>query len=158
MNPQDSRGHMWLRLTVQVFSFLAMVISLGAAAAIYSTQAQDSTTTLWPLPGLVLLDWVLIGIIGFMSTYLVLRGVKGKWLRAAWIITGTFIPLIILGAFSIGFFVLIAFILYVISIIILTVQRKSQWLLSFGLLMLGSIINLVLLLIMITLGNPSLGL
>lgn len=158
MNSQDSRGHMWLKLTTQVFSFLAMVISLGAASAIYSTEAQNSTTSLWPLPGLVLLDWALIGIIGFLSTYLVLRGAKGRWLRIAWIITGSFIPLIILGAFSIGFFVLIAFFLYVISIIILTVQRKSQWLLSFGLLMLGSIINLILLLIMITLGMPNLGL
>ena len=157
MNPKDSRGRMWLKLTIQVFSFLAMVISLGAATAIYSTEAQNGITPLWPLPGLVLLDWALVGIIGFMSTYLVLQGVKGKWLRAAWIITGTFIPLIILGAFSIGFFVLVAFILYVISTIILTVQRKPKWLLSFGMLMLGSIINLGLLLIMITLGNPSLG-
>ena len=148
---------MWLKLTIQVCSVLAMVISLGAATAIYSTEAQNGITPLWPLPGLVLLDWALVGIIGFMSTYLVLQGVKGKWLRAAWIITGTFIPLIILGAFSIGFFVLVAFILYVISTIILTVQRKPKWLLSFGMLMLGSIINLGLLLIMITLGNPSLG-
>jgi hypothetical protein len=157
MNPQDNRRHMWLKLTVQIFSFLAMVISLGAAAAIYSTEAQNGITPLWPLPGLVLLDWALVGSIGFISSYLVLRGAKGKWLRAAWIITGTFIPLIILGAFSIGFFVLIAFFLYVISTIILTVQRKPKWLLSFSLLMLGSFINLGLLFIMITLGAPSLG-
>jgi hypothetical protein len=153
MNPQNNRWRLWLNLLAQVLSLLTVLASISGAAIVYLTQAQNAVTPLWPLPGLMLVDWALIGAVGFASTYLVVRGVRGKWLRVGWIISGTFIPLIILGAFLIGPFVLLAFLLYVLSTVILTVQRKSQWLLSFGLLMLGSFVNLGLLVLILTLGG-----
>lgn len=155
MNQPGSRWQLWLNLLAQVLSFLAVLISFLGATIAYLNQVRNAVTPLWPLPGLILVDWALLGAIGFAATYLVVRGARGKWLRGGWFISGAFIPLIILGAFSIGPFVLLAFLLYVISTIILTVQRKSQWLLSFGLLMLGSFINLGLLMLIITLGSQA---
>jgi hypothetical protein len=61
----------------------------------------------------------------------------------------------ILGAFSIGTGVLITLLLFVGSTIIFTIRQDGKWLASFGLLMLGSICNLVLLLVVITLGNTG---
>jgi hypothetical protein len=153
MNPQNKRWRFWLNLFAQVLSFLNVLVSLLGATIVYVTQAQSAVTSLWPLPGLILLEWALLSVIGFASTYLVVRGARGKWLRGSWFISGAFIPLIILRALSIGPFVLLAFLLFVISTIILTVQRRLQWLLSFGLLMLGSLVNLGLLILIITLGS-----
>lgn len=75
------------------------------------------------------------------------------WLQAIWFITGTFIPLFILGALSIGVAVFIVFLLFLISTIILSVRQRVKWLASIGMLLLGGVGNFVLLLIIITLGN-----
>jgi hypothetical protein len=138
-----------------VLSFFGAIVSFLGALSTYSSQAQIPEAPLWLLPGMVLLDWVLLGAIGLLTAFFSFRHVSAKWVQAAWFITGTFIPLIILGAFSIGLGVLVAFFLFVVSTIILSIRRRGKWLLSFGLLMLGSICNLGILLIMITLGNPG---
>jgi hypothetical protein len=103
----------------------------------------------------VLLDWALIGVIGFLVTFLSIRMDTSKWLRAFWFCTGAFLPLIILGAFSIGPFALIVFLLFLISAILLLIRRGSKWLESVGFLIIGAICNLGLLLIIISLGNLS---
>ncbi|GEM_PF-1313294 len=150
MNPQNNRRQLWLNLLAQVLSFLTVLVSFWGVTIVYFNLAQ-SATPFWPLPGLIMVDLVLIGIIGFVATYLGIRGVKGRWLRVSWVIMGAFIPLFIVTAFSLGIFLLAAYGFYIMSTIILTVQRKSNWLLSFGLLMLGSLANLGLLLLIITL-------
>jgi hypothetical protein len=146
----------WLDFVPLVLAFFGALVSLWGASVTYLSQAQISGASLWPLPGLVLMDWAVFGLAGFITAYLCFRQVSAKWLHAAWFITGAFIPLIILGAFSIGSGVLIVFILFVVSTIILTIRQKGKLLASFGLLMLGSIYNLGVLFLMITLGNPSL--
>jgi hypothetical protein len=145
----------WLDFIPLVLSFFGALVSLWGALVTYLSQSQIPEASLWPLPGLILIDWVVLGLAGFFTTYLCFKQVSAKWLHVAWFITGAFIPLIILGAFSIGAGVLIVFIFFVLSTIILTIRRKGRLLASFGLLLLGSICNLGILFILITLGNPS---
>jgi hypothetical protein len=155
MKPQGNRWGFWLNLLAEVLSFLTLLGSFIGATIFYLSLAEGALIPLWPSPGLILVDWAMLGAVGFAATYLVARGSRGRWLRVGWLISGGFIPLIVLESASIGDFVLIAFFLYVVSTIILTVQRKPKWFLSFGLLMLGSFVNLGLLLLIITLGSPS---
>jgi hypothetical protein len=61
---------------------------------------------------------------------------------------GAFIPLIILG-FSIGLIVMIAFFFEVISTFIIAIRYRFKWLESFGYLILGSISNLLILILFI---------
>jgi hypothetical protein len=138
-----------------VLSFLGAIVSIGGALLTYSSQAQIPDAPLWPLPGFVLLDWVIVGLMGFLATFLSFRQSSAKWMQVTWFITGTFIPLIVLGAFSIGSAVLIVFLLFVISTFILAIRRRAKWLECIGLLLLGAIFNLILLFIIITLGNQS---
>lgn len=143
----------WLDFVAVIFAFAGAVVSFGGAFSLYAEQVQFAVAPLWPLPGLILLEWVVLGVVGFLSAYLSFRRLPGRWVRVSWFITGTFIPMIVIGAFSIGPFVLIAFLLFVISTIILAIRRDSKWLESFGMLMLGAILNLLLLYIVITLAN-----
>jgi hypothetical protein len=158
VNPVDKRDNQrrsWLDFLALALSFFGAIISFWGAFVTYLTQAQIPEASLWTLPGLVLVDWVLLGLVGFITTYFCFRQTSAKWLHVAWFITGTFIPLIILGAVSIGAGVLIAFLLFVVSTIILTIRQRGRLLASFGLLMLGSICNLGILLILITLRYHS---
>ena len=143
----------WLDyLALGAVSF-AVFLSIFGGLAIFSTQAQVPDAPIWPLPGLVLVDWMLLALIGFITTYFCFRGGSKSWLDITWVITGTLIPLGVLGIFSIGLAVLIALFLCVVSTIYFTIQRRGKLLRSFGLLMLGSIGNLGVLAIIIFLGN-----
>jgi len=155
MNENSDQQRSWVDLLAVVIAFSGAIISIGGALFTYFYQAQMAITPLWTLPGLVLLDWVFLGTIGFLSAYFTIRKSSARWLRITWFNTGTFIPLIILGAFSIGSLVLIAFLLFVISTGIVAVRYDSKWLESFGLLLLGSFINLGILLLIITLANQG---
>jgi len=152
---KDDQQGSWVDIIPLVLSFFGAMVSFSGAILTYLTQAQNPKASLWPLPGLVLIDWVLIGLVGFIPTYYCFRRISTKWLHVAWLITGTFIPLIILGAFSIGAGVLIAFIMFVVSTIMITIRQRGKLLASFGLLMVGSICNLGVLLILITLSYQS---
>jgi hypothetical protein len=152
---KEEQHSSWLDFMALALAFFGAIVSIGGAILIYSSQAQIGTSPLWLLPGFVLLDWALLGLIGFLAAYLSFRQLSSKWRLVAWFITGAFIPLIVLGAFSIGLFVLIGFLLFMISTILLTIRQRAKWLESFGLWILGAICNLVILLIMITLVNLS---
>lgn len=149
MSANTDRGRPWVDMLALVLSFTAAMVTFLGAILTFASQDRIAGASLWPLPGLVLVDWLLIGVIGFVVTFFSLRRKAVGWLRMTWLLTGAFIPLIILGAFSIGLFVLMAFFLAVISTFIIAIRQRIKWLESFGFLMLGSIGNLVILALMI---------
>jgi hypothetical protein len=138
----------WVDLLAMFLSFLVAIISLSGAIFTYLSQAQIPEATLWPMPGLVLVDWLLIGVISFVVVSISLRRKTVGWLRMTWLMAGAFIPLIILG-FSIGLIVMIAFFFEVISTFIIAIRYRFKWLESFGYLILGSISNLLILILFI---------
>ena len=146
----------WVELLALVLAFLGAMISFVGASFIYLSQAQVAETNLWPLPGLALLDWVLSGSLVVIAVFFSLTRASKRWRAATWLFTGALIPLIILGVFSIGPLVLLSFLLFVISTAILALRSRSNWLVSFGMLMLGSMGNLAILLVIITLSEQIL--
>jgi len=106
-------------LLALLLAFTAAVIAFLGALVTYIGQEKVSVTPLWPLPGLVLAEWVLLGVAGFITAFFSLRKKKTGWFRATWVITGAFIPLIILGAFFFQGNMLIILIAYLVGKIIL---------------------------------------
>jgi len=153
INKEAGRGRSWLDYLALSIAFLAAIVAFFGALVTYSTEAHIPEASLWPLPGLVLVDWVLLALIGFIITYFCFRQSSTKLLYAAWFITGTFIPLSILGAPSIGLGVLITLFMFVVTTIFFAIRQAGKLLQSFGLLMLGSICNLGVLSILIELGT-----
>jgi hypothetical protein len=139
-----------------VLSFLAAIVTFLGVISTYSSQAQLPEVPLWPLPGLVLIDWLLVGVTGFLAVFFSLRRRTVWWHRITWLLTGAFIPLFILGALSIGTLVLMAFFLALISTFIITIRLRWKWLESTGYLLLGSIINLAILALTIISAGPGL--
>ncbi len=138
-----------------VIAFVGGILCVVGAIWTYVTQVQFGASPMWPLPGLVLTEWAILGIVGFTAAYITFRKNVVIWQQTTWAISGAFIPLIIVGAFSIGPFVLIEFGLFMISSLFLSVQRRPKWLENFGLLMLGAIINLGILYAIITLSGSA---
>jgi hypothetical protein len=155
MNTEVRRKSPWPDLIALLLAFSAAIITFLGAMLTYLSQAQIASAPLWPLPGLVLVDWTLLGSIGFVTAFFSLRKKTAGWFRMTWIITGTFIPIAILGAFSIGMVVIISFLLFVFSTVIIALRYREKWLESFGLLMLGSLGNLAILMAIITLSNQT---
>jgi len=136
-------------------AFIGTVIAVVGAVSVYTEQARISVSTLWPLPGLVLLLWTLLGVIGLLAAFLGAMKATANWLQGLWFISGAFIPIIVLGAFSIGPYALITFLLFLISALLLAFTRHPKWLVSFGWLVMGAVLDLGLLLLIISLGTPN---
>ena len=156
MSQEGGLKRSWADLLALLLAFIAAVVTFFGATLTYLSQVQIAAGPLWPLPGLVLVDWTLLGVIGFVTAFFSLRKKTTRWFQATWLITGTFIPLSILGAFSIGLLVMISFLLFVFSTVIIALRYREKWLENFGLLMLGSIGNLLILMAIITLSNQTL--
>lgn len=155
VNIEQKQRSGWLDFIALLLAFFGSVASIAGALALYSSQAQFSEVSLWPLPGLYLVVWGMLGLLGFIAAYLTFRVSSLKWLLTLIFITGMFIPLIILGALSIGTLVAIGFLFFVISTLILAIRKKASLLESLSLFLLGAICNLGLLLIIITLGKTA---
>ena len=98
---------------------------------------------MWPLPGLVLVVWASLGAALF--AFVTISKVHDSRLPGvAWAITGALIPYIVLGAFSIGPMVLVAFLFSLVASIIMTVQEQRELLDDLLMLVFGSLGNLVL--------------
>jgi hypothetical protein len=154
MEKSEAQGR-WVDIVALFLSAIGALAAIAGAVLIGFSQAQAGGSTVWPLPGLVLLDWAILGAAGACIAFLTAQSMSVKWVNAYWLITGAFIPLIILGILSIGLYVLITYVLYLISAIILSVRRHPKWLNCFGIFMLGVLGNLGILLLFISLGNLS---
>ncbi|HSB67029.1 MAG TPA: hypothetical protein VLD65_10640 [Anaerolineales bacterium] len=64
---------------ILALSLMAGAESIVGAIAVYVSQARESAYPLWPLPGVVLLLWALIGLIGTLAIYLTVNGSSIKW-------------------------------------------------------------------------------
>jgi hypothetical protein len=94
-----------------VLEWIAALI--GAANCIYVplafTQPQGS---LFPLPGLYFIEIALIGVL--VLVFVAVRpGLKARWLALPWIAGGIILAFVILGGFSIGFYLIPALIAFI---------------------------------------------
>ncbi len=139
----------WLYFASLVLAFVGAVIALIGSGLVFADQAQIPESRIWPLPGLIFFDWAIIGILGFLGAWLSDKPNGSTWLKVIWFVVGALIPLVILGAFSIGLFVLFTLLFFLASAVILTIQMKGEALGHIELFMVGVICNLGILLVLI---------
>lgn len=149
------RGIQWVEIIAIILSLCGVIIFIGGAISVANSQTSSFNAPIWPLPGLVLTYWAILGIVHLVFTILIAMDKPNIFLYGSWSITGAFIPLMILGALSIGSIVLMGFVLFLFSSILLSLRRKVKWLTSLGLFILGAVISAGVLLAMIALWNPQ---
>jgi hypothetical protein len=142
------------RLIQWTLGALGAGIALAGALGIGASQLDSPAASIWPMPGLVLLEWAVLGLLGFIGLI-----AEGSWKRTfnlvnTWFVMGALIPLMVIGAFSIGPFVLLSLLAFFVSALLASAQAKVNWLRYFKSLLIGAIANLTLLYLFITLGRP----
>ena len=91
---------------------------------------------------LILIDWGVMGVLGFFGA---LRGANPlgfAWLKASWFAAGALLPYVVLGAFSIGPYVLVSTLFILASAILLTIAVQAKWLEHLKFLLAGVVCNL----------------
>ena len=87
---------------------------IGGAAAFWSLQASTTEGSLWPLPALALLDWGILGFAGFLLARLG-DAAPGWPSHGLWAIGGALLPLGVIGTLSIGPFVILSAVLFLLG-------------------------------------------
>ena len=138
-----------LRLARWIFAALSAAISLGGGIGFAAQQAALASVpgeSIWPLPGLVLLEWAALGMVGLMGILLVENPHTQPWLNASWFVLGAFLPLVILGALSIGPYVFLSLVALLIAVLLTSWQLKISQVSRIKFLLVGAVANLGLLL------------
>ncbi len=142
------------RIVQWTLGALGAGIALTGALGIGASQLDTPGASIWPMPGLVLLEWAGLGLLGFVGLI-----AEGSWKRTfdlvdTWFVVGALIPLMVIGAFSIGPFVLLSLLAFLVAVLLASVQAKGNWLRYLKALLIGAIANFALLYLFITLGRP----
>ncbi|MGE5222816.1 MAG: hypothetical protein ACM3PY_10270 [Omnitrophica WOR_2 bacterium] len=133
-----------VRVLEWVFAAAGAMISMYFASSVFVSQAQFNQApgeSMWPLPGLVLVEWALLGLVGFLAIALSKPDHPARWNLAGWVICGALITMGIISAFSIGPIVLTAALLFFFADILLTYSQKIHVLQGFGTLLIGLVGN-----------------
>lgn len=128
---------------------LVSAYTVAVAQASMGTPGEPVWLSIWPLPGLALLEWGLLGIAGFVG---VLLG-KPATLTLAWVADGALAALVILGAFSIGTMVLLALAFLTTAALLASVRRERNLFRDAGSFLLGTLANFTLFTLLILMEN-----
>lgn len=143
------------RIISILLSVTGGILATAAAGAFTAQQANISGSDIFPMPFLALLDWGILGIAG--AVYIILAELRSepRQLQGAWGILGAYIPLILLGALTIGPLALVSAAFLLVAAMILTVRYKAPYLRQLGFLVIGGLVNLVILIALILLARVS---
>ncbi len=151
---QNNQTHRpWLEYLATGLGAVGALIAIAGPMLVLGSQSNDPGNSIWPLPGLVLMDWAILGVLGFLAAYLGTKPLPGFWASAAWFAVGALVPLLAIGALSIGPFVLLSMAFFSASAALVTIHRRLTGRDVFGSFILGAVINLSILLGMIALGG-----
>ncbi len=152
-NRNGDKKH-WIALLAPILGAAGALIAIIGPMLILGSQPGGPGNSIWPLPGLVLIDWAILGILGFLASYLGPKPGLGPWAIAGWFVAGGLMPLMILGALSIGPLVLLSLVFMVASSVLVAIHERLRLGNIAGAFALGLVINLGLILIPIVLvGN-----
>jgi len=147
MGPTDDKNGSWIGILAPVTGAIGALVAISGPMLVLSSQPGGDGGSIWPLPGLVLMDWAILGVLGFLAAYLGIKPETAGWAWAAWFVVGALFPLMVLGALSIGPFVLLNLIFFTVSAILVTIRMRLSYGKAAGFIALGWLINLGLILL-----------
>jgi hypothetical protein len=134
-------------------AILGAMLAIAAAGLLLVHEVDSAFASVFPMPFLVLLEWAAFGIAGAVSIIRTELRSDISHLRAAWGIVGGYVPLIYLGALSIGSLALISAVLLFGPTLLLTLRSRLPIMRHLAILGIGAIGNLVLLFAFIALAR-----
>jgi hypothetical protein len=139
------------RLTEWILAVLGALLCIAGAIGFWQhAQRSSPNASVWPLPALVLLEWLLLGIVGAIAAVADRQSVRSVWTITRWTVCGALFGLLILGGFSIGPLVLFAALAFLGAAIMADHRCQRNVGVQVGLLTAGTIGNIGLLLLLIS--------
>ncbi len=106
-----------------LLAVIGAVISVGITIPFWQSESA-SGGSLWPLPGLVLLDTGILGLAGLTAAMMDIEGRSHNWGLLTWGVVGSLFAVVILGAFSIGLLIFPAVLAFCIAGLLANARRR----------------------------------
>jgi len=123
----DSKNENRYRRLEWLFSSLAAITCIAAVIAFSFSNNSitiEGIISQWPFPVIYFLEIASLGIIGLVAVAKLQSNLKSNWSGVPWICSGVLFAFVILGAWTIGFFLLPAMILFLVTGIL--VDKRTQ--------------------------------
>jgi hypothetical protein len=137
------------RIVALIVALSGATLAVVGASLVLLQQTHGPIWQLFPLPFLALFDWALFGLAGAVLLTLSVIHDNPRDLKAAWFAGGALLPLGVLGAFSIGAYVLLTSLLLLAPAVFMTIRSRLVLLPNLGWCLLGALANLSVLLLLI---------
>jgi hypothetical protein len=96
------------RMTEWILVVFGMLVCIAGAIGFWQAQLSSPSGSIRPLPALVLIEWMILGVVGAIAALGDRRSERTRWTAIRWMVCGALFGLLILGLFSIGPIVLLA--------------------------------------------------
>jgi hypothetical protein len=144
------------RLTESILAVLGALLCIAGAIGFWQhAQRSSPYASVWPLPALVLIEWLLLGMVGAIAALAERQSARSVWTTIRWIVCGALFGLLIMGGFSIGPLVLLAALAFLCAAILTDHRYQRKVGAQVGLLTAGTVGNIGLLLTLIRLVHVS---
>ena len=141
------------RITEGILVVLGALLCIGGATSFWQAQLSSPTASLWPLPALVLIEWLLLGVVGVIAAIGDRQSDRSRWTTIRWVACGALFGLVILGVFSIGPLVLLAALTFLSAAIVADRRYQRNVHVRIAMLTVGTVGNVGLLITLISLAH-----
>jgi hypothetical protein len=113
------------RVQEWIFSLLATFNCLIVSLVFIFPQLSDAgLISIWPFPLVYFVEIILIGIICVVAIGMLRNKMKSNWSGIPWICSGVLLAFVIMGAWTIGFYLIPAMILFMLTGVV--ADRRTQ--------------------------------
>jgi hypothetical protein len=123
--PSSKKEFHLMEWILSIIAALNCAIVVGVFASLNSPDFLTTFSSLWPFPMIYFIEIITIGIIGLVAVGNLKTQEKSNWSASFWICSGIILAFVILGAWTIGFFILPAMVIYLV-LGILTDKRTEN--------------------------------
>jgi len=110
--PFFSRKSSLLAWTLAILAGVNCILVVSLFASYETSYFAESILVLWPFPLVYFLEIIGLGVLGVLAVYNFQGKKKSTWSGVPWICSGILLAFVILGSWTIGFFLLPAMVIY----------------------------------------------
>jgi hypothetical protein len=115
--PNREKNHKKALLTEWILSIIAAFNCFFVVVLFTSFTSQNliqGFSSLWPFPLIYFIEIMSIGVIGIAAMFRLQRQEKSNWSAVFWVCSGLLLSFVILGAWTIGFYLIPAMVVYLV--------------------------------------------
>jgi hypothetical protein len=141
------------RMTEWILVVLGALLCIVGAIGFWQAQLASPAASIWPLPALVLIEWMLLGLLGVIAAIGDRQAARSWWTTLRWAVCGALFGLLIVGIFSIGPLVLFAALAFLGAVMLADRHYQRNLTVPLGVLTAGIVGNVGILVMLISLAH-----